>query len=552
MDLTQKVNVSIEKVLCLNLDSGFVTSIEADLARYAPDPLEVVSADYESNLIKLIQSHRPPIVFVNASDFEAHWEHFFFEQSLWASFCGQGAMPIFVAVFSDAEMVWEKLDLLGRSFFYFMIQGEESTLSVREICYLTFDLMKTREKFATARMPLYPVELKLSFAIRGFNQTGVMLSSDLIPSNPLFNIDLGERQRIRKLTLRKTRSNSLDTSFANDFFLEVPEKNVWADQDEFNREQLKRWQSAENNPLAPAPCYYWVYSAQLEPEQMANVAAKMGQLAPARLVFFPQLAADEARFDLAFHHVGLIFFDMDEAENNIVALEALIQLLKGDSANRKVILIISGTQSKSEAFQKLYSYPHILCMVGALKVELIEKLISSHVQKPIELASSTVRPLPPFDERATSFFSFEAKLHSLSERAISFYTKEALPFYTVLCFDIGIKFLFTIVPPLGTIESGMDGTLYVGFIHGIDEAERMQIRRLVNQIIYRPFDEFTKERVLGAISLKAPVKAKEEVPEQEEKDEDKTDISLGRLRPEPVPEIKVRKRRTWANIKSKL
>lgn len=529
-----------------------MTSIKSDLARYAPEPLDVVSLKYEANLINSILTHRPPIIFINASEFEAHWQHFFGEQSLWANFCDSGAMPIFVAVFSDEESVWEKLDLLGRSFYYFMIQGEESTLSIREICYLTFDLMKTREKFATARMPLYPVELKLSFTIRGFNQTGLMLSSDLIPSNPLFNIQLGERERIRKLTLRKTSPNSLETSFANDFFLEVPEKNVWADQDEFNREQLKHWQSAEQSPLGPAPCYYWIYSCKLAPDDMVSAAAKMDQFTDRRLVFFPQLTAEQARFDLTYHHVGLIFFDMDQTQNSIEALEALIQLLKGNCANRKVILIICGTGSKSEAFQKLYSYPHILCMVGALKIELIEKLICSHAQKPIELTSGTIKPLPAFDERAMSFFSFEAKLHSLSERAISFYTKEALPFYTVLCFDIGIKFLFTIVPPLGTIESGLDGTLYVGFIHGIDEAERMQIRRLVNQIIYRPFDDFTKERVLGAISLKAPVKVKEEELEETHKDEDKTDISLGRVQAPAVPEIKVRKRRTWTNIKSKL
>src|SRR5690606_5321618 len=105
------------------------------------------------------------------------------------------------------------------------------------------------------------------------------------------------------------------------------------------------------------------------------------------------------------------------------------------------------------------------------------------------------------------------------------------------------------VPPLGTLERTAQGTLYVGFINSVDEMLRAKLRRLVNQMIYKPFEEFNERVVLASVNFK------EKVPEVPAKF-DKMDISLtvSDVKDEKREEIGPPsiKRRSWSNIKSKL
>jgi len=157
------------------------------------------------------------------------------------------------------------------------------------------------------------------------------------------------------------------------------------------------------------------------------------------------------------------------------------------------ILVILGTPSKSDAFKKNYQYPSILAFHEPLSLEVLDKLLEIQAQK---TASTPTTPdeLLSFSDPEALFPCTElkvpVKIFSMTENELTFYSKEALPMYSVFKIEVPETFFVTLIPPYADLPPMLDHTHYMGFVHGGDFKDFMLLRNFINRIIFKPLTEF--------------------------------------------------------------
>jgi hypothetical protein len=103
---------------------------------------------------------------------------------------------------------------------------------------------------------------------------------------------------------------------------------------------------------------------------------------------------------------------------------------------------------------------------------------------------------------------------SLSEHDITFYAQEGLPMFGVLKIEIPVPAYITIISPVIDLEKKEKYEHYMGIIHGTSEQNTNLLRQIVNKIMHKPIDIFSKETLHALLSK--PIQQPEKVPEKDD------------------------------------
>lgn len=189
---------------------------------------------------------------------------------------------------------------------------------------------------------------------------------------------------------------------------------------------------------------------------------------------------------------GIIFFDLQDAEGpDVTQLAEVMRSVK--QIEPPPMLIIFGSKSDSVAMRKVFEYEFILAVSSRLDHQMFRAFEKKFLEK-----SSLPEPryfLRPDDPDRTVILEKQVILTSITERNLTFIIDGEIPYYTVAKIELPLPAYLTIIPSEGKLPASPKGQHYTAIIHGISEENLAHLRKIVNQLIYKPNTSLTREQV---------------------------------------------------------
>jgi hypothetical protein len=209
------------------------------------------------------------------------------------------------------------------------------------------------------------------------------------------------------------------------------------------------------------------------------------------LFVFPYFKFEKNEIDSIKPDIILIQLDdsvgarEDREENNSIDdLKKFIDILN-ERSGQKPFVFITNTQSKSDAYKKIFDYEEIITFNKPMSSKLLVQVVN--IFKTKQGATRNLLPITP-GRGAYSNISSRALLeapilvHEITEQTIKFSYPGELSLKAVLRFEKPCEFYVSLT------EQSKDGSsiVYHGIVHGISETEKMKLRKFVNNLIFMP------------------------------------------------------------------
>jgi hypothetical protein len=176
----------------------------------------------------------------------------------------------------------------------------------------------------------------------------------------------------------------------------------------------------------------------------------------------------------------LIVLHFDDVNNQIV-LEKLIKSIQNiDTDNYRPYILVFNFLSNENLNKKL-NYPHILSYAGKLDLDYIAKLAKTLDGK-MKISHNNRRVFFTMQSLdSTLHYKREINIMAINEQVIYFQCDSIVPNWTTFVMQNPAKMLVTTIPHRqGSVYSGIKNC-YRGILHGLDEHEKMKLRRAVNK-----------------------------------------------------------------------
>jgi hypothetical protein len=156
------------------------------------------------------------------------------------------------------------------------------------------------------------------------------------------------------------------------------------------------------------------------------------------------------------------------------------------------IVIIFNNASSSDAFVKIYRYDKLIVFPEEFNFDLLKMLIKNYRKKHPFVENVNKYNLSSDYEGSYFDIPLPVKITSLTEHEITFLSKHELPYFSVLKFKVPCDAYLTIVPEIRELPHVPEFFHYMGFINGIVEKDKMELRQLVNYIVTAPKEELAE------------------------------------------------------------
>jgi hypothetical protein len=420
---------------------------------------------------------------------------------------------LLVGVFENSQSLSDHKILLTSGFQLFHIKGTEIQTVLRDSCYIAFNDNFDFPAFAKARKIDLPLTVGACSTLSSCEKTYFSIETDLEFLTEELSLKLSIFPELTASSF-KVKAHGLDPitfPMTTGYCLEIPMAGPWSEfsTDLLGADTLETWQSNNKDLLKAKLIRIKIYSQNhdLFHEIYPNYNPALFLIEFSEKIDFTTLSDD-----LLVNEVELIFYDLECDQESGQNIEHLSELISAISSLPHIKPIIVSTQnpSKTQAIQKLFNYSNIICTDKALSAEMYLSLTNNYLGKrksedkyKYQFQSTTEKR--PLD------VNFEVTLTSLTEHEITFYSEIELPMFTLLHLILPIDLIATVVPSIIDLPNRAESKHYMAFLSGLDEIGAAALRKFVNQIIYKPLENYLPITIAQAHSNMMPGKIRYDV-----------------------------------------
>jgi hypothetical protein len=375
-------------------------------------------------------------------------------------------------------------------------KAEKMNTQVQMSCIST--LVAINEKFALVETDVEQEE-----------ERSLKASLNAFPVNPKIELEVQAHYK-QGLT-----GIGLDT-----YLLKLPITQPWDEvrEDSLAQETIETWLSNHNDDIIDLESYLYLFNLDSKENMIASYQARV-DLQFNFIFESEEISEDDLRESLKLRLPPLVFVQLKENkttkdEVDFMPIEKIIRCVTAIE-NYRPIIILGSCPSSSEAIRKIFLYEGLLSHGEKLTWERINELSTKLKEKKGDKFNEsnlnyikTCTPVNQVDVYINSVIT------SLSEHDITFYAQEGLPMFGVLKIEIPVPAYITIISPVIDLEKKEKYEHYMGIIHGTSEQNTNLLRQIVNKIMHKPIDIFSKETLHALLSK--PIQQPEKVPEKDD------------------------------------
>lgn len=520
----------VRTIIYVGQDEEFLSTFNEYCREVFEIKLEIQNGgQYQSGvLVRKCAECSPHIVYLDISDDLFESEDLFNELAFIKRHKKLKKILI-VGIFSGMNELRSVKHLFTAGIQYSFIKGNEISMLHNDSFYIGLDERTIFPKYAKVEDINKQLKIGLCSTISSLNMEYVEIETDLESNYPTLpcNLPIFEELHVEYFEI-KSRFNSgrLYPSLVT-YHLSIPYAGPWGEVDEntIQEETVETWIDFNQDGFDSKKNTIMIFSTNME--ILGDVFDYFREVS--FYVDFDRVPSVESLERIKLNMPSVLFFDLpnnsacdnyyDDDENYFGEMSELINEIIY-LENYDPIFVIMNCSSKCEAVRKTYEYPNILSVTDNMNIDILKMFIDKTI---VHENISSVSDHYFFKKSNPARYldiNLNVILTNLTEHEITFHCEEALPMFCVLHLILPVECFVTVIPPLYELEKSTKGFHYMGFIHGIDEEEQKLLRKFVNQMIYKPIDEFTCEAVTALIEQKEL-----EVSEEGESDENADDLN---------------------------
>lgn len=462
-------------------DAEFFSELEA-FARFRGGVECVCLSSGAEIVVKEILHRKPQLVITDATQtpefvgaLRALRQIEFFRALVLAVYC------------KDQSEVSSAEDFLSFGAILFHVKETDSETFFRDVFHMTFEGNFLNPDFARAKNLGITLDVGFLGNIAAVSSGHVLIETDLPPGRELTVCLPMATGPALSLPVQDTTSPALTAHFLNSAVTEIPYPGPWdtISEDSLCPDTVETWLGFKEEAFDPRSAVVFMFTE--DPEFLGELL-----LRPAKSWY-----RIFSRFDPFVDAVRglspeLIIFDLQSNEGpDLSHLESVIEEIREQKPSPIVVALRS--PSESAALRKLYLYDLVLSSPEKLTTALFESLVSKALER--NRGSRKWNYLLPGDSDRRCWVEKTIRLTSLSERDFTFVTDLEIPYFSVLRTQLPFPGYLTVVPAEGSLPPSREGNHYRALLHGISEEELSKLRKVVNQLIYTPRKELSREIV---------------------------------------------------------
>jgi hypothetical protein len=451
----------------------------------------------------------PSIVFVDFKYLDNYVDDFFSEL-IYLKKIDSFKSILFISLFSNKEELEEYSYAFTSGFQLSFIKGCEENILFANSFYIGYGERNSHAQYVKVKN--IDLQMKLGFCstLTAISTDSFVIETDVPATGPTLplRLEIFPELNAESFNIRKRMPTNYLYPMIESLILDFPIAGAWdaTANDNIKKEKIEEWLELNSvefekfnlrihvvtkNKDLILPLYNSVKSTGIAFELQENLNI-------------------ETLFDeLSLKRPHLIFLDLEEAsgsENNLENFSYVTSSVRVIE-NYNPIIIITNNDSKSEAIQNIYNYKSLIIIPQSLTIDIFSSLSNKLLERKSAIQPQfSINYFSKADRRRSIDVNHDVIISSLSELEISFYAQFEIPMYSVLHLSIPLECYATVVPFSTGQKKEPKGWCYTAFIHGLSERELAVLRKFINQILYKPLQQFSLSEVEYILSRKEPPK----------------------------------------------
>lgn len=399
---------------------------------------------------------------------------------------------VFVAICPNKDFLNSHRYLQGSGIQLFYLKGSEPSRIFRDALYLAYHENIVFPNYAVARGINQRLQVGAVSTVSSINENTFTLETNL----DYMTSDIGLRLPFfpdltrSSFGIKEKTFSSSSNAYNFSYLMELPLADPWGDvtTDTVQEDTLDTWRSLNHHLLNSRPSRIKVLTKNKDlPKEIFSEYDHHK--------VHVNFSEDPMQEEWAYT-TDIVFFDLSINPEHGDGLKKLTQMIQhlGTKHQVKPIIVMTSCSSKTQAMQKALDYTNVLCTEGALTSTLFWMLTNNfiHKKKKSDYPQHIFTGVSP--EKMVDL-KFEVLLTSLTEHELTFSTMAELPLNSLLHFNLPVAFTGTIVTKAESAEGRAGVFDYMVFVNAIDEEDLEILRQFVNQVIYRPLEDYGEESI---------------------------------------------------------
>lgn len=511
-------------ILYLGEDFEFFKRLQAFAVTKKITLNEIFSAKYSTGaLTNHCTEFYPSIVFVDFLFLETQ-ANAFFSELIFLKKIDTFKSILFVALFSNKQEQQDFSYIFTSGFQLSFIKGCEENILFSNSFNIGYGERNNHAQYVKAKNINLPMKLGFCSTLTAISNESFIIETDIAPIESVVSLKLDIFPELKAETFNIMHSKVSNNLFPmlETIILEYPFLGPWDTtlEDKIKKETIDDWIEVNSTQLEKHQIRIHVITKKQELiAPFFNSAKTLGIFLELQENF--NIDVTSTLDELSLKRPDLIFVDLEDYSDTDKSLEHFSNITNSIRSieNYRPIIIITNNDSKSEALQNIYGYKSLIVIPGPITVDIFKSFISKLLEKKTpDQSHLSLYYFSETNRQRSIDVNHQVIISSLSELEFSFYSLLEIPMFSVLHLTVPLDCYATVVPLASGLQKESRGWGYTAIIHGLSEDELTSLRKIVNQIIYKPLQEFTAEEVNMILIQKELLKvAPEATPKPDEK-----------------------------------
>jgi hypothetical protein len=523
----------IKYILYFGSDDNLFKDIQSCCEKQINSKFQVVGKLYETNgIISSVTTKCPNIIYIDFTEIKEKEQ--VLEQILFIKNYQKFKSILFVAILGDTSSIEEQQLLYSSGFHLSYIKGRVIESIVLWSLYMGVNEAIPFPQYAKAKNINQEMSVGICSTISRMSLEEFVVETDLETTSENISLKLHMFKELETSSFKIKARNGANLlhPMTDTYKIEYPYVGPFDDitNETIQKETVETWLELNNEIFFEKDFFVKIVSKNTE---LSQPLFELAMNATYFIEFQEYLEVEKTKADLLLKKEPIIFIDIEESEsdkNGIDSVSGLVSDIKSIE-NYNPIIIIANNPSKSEALQKNFRYQNIISVHSKLSIDIFKSFTQNFIEK--GKSQSVHRNLYFRLSKSQKLIDIfiNITVTSITEKELTFISKDELPMYSVLHLTLPIDCFVTIIPSPHQLDTTRLGKHYFGIIFGSTEEEVNDLRKFVNQIIHTPITEFSSEKVKEILQHKhKEVRINDENPDEEVKELRKIDIEPERFK----------------------
>ncbi|MFP5387311.1 MAG: hypothetical protein ACLGHN_14635 [Bacteriovoracia bacterium] len=511
---------AVRTVIYFGKDDEFFTQLKDFTATQLRRDFEVKNRDYrKGDLLQVGLELSPNIVFIDTPTEGGELEA---ELSCYKQ-VPELKHTLFILLLKDSEEALSKAHYLILGVQLFFIKGNETEALFKDSFYLGLDEACGVSRFAKAKDLAINLTAGFTSSITGLKPDSMLIECDIRLESPLLlNLPFMDNMPSLECEVVTSSSSGFLLPMLETYEVSFPFPGPWDEvrPESLQPETIETFLDLKKEEFDKRKDSVFIFS------ENTTVIHKQWEN-PSLFLDFRQEASEEEVTRMDLKRPLIVFIEESEKIKFDVIYQLVASALK--IQDYSPLFVILNTQSSTEALRKLFKYEKLISSSNPLDPETFGQMLTKLEGKVLSngLQQSGWSFLKKDDKCRMMSIESTVLLTSITEHEMTFVSEVEIPMFTIMQFSLPIPMYVTVVPPKYDLTKPRSGMHYEAIIHGLSEEELKKLRKIVNQMIYKPV------KSLDAESVDKMLKQKLEAPEV------KQQVSVVEAKTPAAPQSKV-------------